>query len=90
MHKPIFMLYRLFKIIDDDGNKKLDYNEFKKGISEYGLNYTNDEMRELFALFDKDKSGHIDFEEFLEKLRVITIDKNMTIVDKFLLLTLIR
>lgn len=84
------MLYRLFKIIDDDGNKKLDYNEFKKGISEYGLNYTNDEMRELFALFDKDKSGHIDFEEFLEKLRVITIDKNMTIVDKFLLLTLIR
>lgn len=56
--------------MDDNKNKKLDYDEFRKGISEYGLNYSNDEMRELFNHFDKDKSGHIDFEEFLEKLRV--------------------
>lgn len=56
--------------MDDNKNKKLDYDEFRKGISEYGLNYSNDEMRELFNHFDKDKSGCIDFEEFLEKLRV--------------------
>ena len=29
---------RVFRIMDDDGNKKLDYNEFQKGIFDYGLN----------------------------------------------------
>jgi hypothetical protein len=24
--------------MDDDGNRKLDFNEFKKGIHDYGLN----------------------------------------------------
>ena len=28
---------RAFRIMDDDSNKKLDMNEFKKGISDYGL-----------------------------------------------------
>ena len=56
--------------MDDNKNKKLDFEEFKKGVTEYGLNYTKDEVRELFNMFDKDKSGQIDFEEFLEQLRV--------------------
>ena len=56
--------------MDDNGNKKLDFEEFKKGMIEYGLNYTKEEMKELFNLFDKDKSGQIDFDEFLEHLRV--------------------
>ncbi|CAF1056410.1 unnamed protein product [Brachionus calyciflorus] len=46
-----------------------DFDEFKKGIDEYGLNFSSDEIRELFSLFDRDHSGQIDFEEFLEKLR---------------------
>ena len=56
--------------MDDNKNKKLDFEEFKKGVTEYGLNYSKEEARELFNLFDKDKSGQIDFEEFLEQLRV--------------------
>lgn len=56
--------------MDDNKNKKLDLDEFSKGINEYGLNYSKEEMRELFNAFDKDKSGQIDFDEFLEKLRV--------------------
>lgn len=63
-------LSRLFKIMDDNKNKKLDLDEFRKGISEYGLQYSKEEMGELFLAFDKDRSGQIDFEEFLEKLRV--------------------
>ena len=30
-------IYRTFRIMDDDGNKKLDYREFEKGIYDYGL-----------------------------------------------------
>jgi hypothetical protein len=59
-----------FKVIDDNKNRKLEYDEFKKALIEYGLGYTNDEMFELFKVFDKDNSGSIDFDEFLEKLRV--------------------
>ena len=29
--------FRVFKIMDDDGNRKLDFNEFKKGLRDYGL-----------------------------------------------------
>lgn len=29
---------RVFRIMDDDGNKKLDFGEFRKGINDYGLN----------------------------------------------------
>ena len=29
---------RLFRIMDDDGSKSLDFSEFKKGIHDYGIN----------------------------------------------------
>lgn len=57
--------------MDDNRNKKLEFEEFRKGITEYGLNYSKDEIKEIFNIFDKDNSGTIDFEEFLERLRVI-------------------
>lgn len=47
----------------------MQYEEFRKGVTEYGLNYNKSEMQELFNAFDKDHSGHIDFDEFLEQLR---------------------
>lgn len=62
-------LSRLFKIMDDTKDHRLDFDEFKKGVNEYGLNYSNMEMKELFNAFDEDHSGFIDFNEFLEKLR---------------------
>ena len=62
--------FSLFKIMDDDGSKKLSFDEFKKGVEEYGLNFSRNEIDELFRLFDADRSGSIDYEEFLRKLRV--------------------
>jgi len=56
--------------MDDNGNKKLEFEEFRKGVTEYGLSYSKDEMKEIFNIFDKDHSGTIDFEEFLERLAV--------------------
>jgi Ca2+-binding EF-hand superfamily protein len=62
-------LSRLFKIMDDDRNHRLELEEFSKGVTEYGLNYSKEEIKELFYEFDKDHSGAVDFDEFLEKLR---------------------
>jgi Ca2+-binding EF-hand superfamily protein len=56
--------------MDDNKNRKLEFDEFRKGVSEYGLNYSKEEMKELFNAFDTDHSGTLDFDEFLEKLRV--------------------
>jgi len=62
-------LGRVFKIMDDDGNRTLDFNEFKKGLRDYGLILEPKEVKETFEAFDKDKSGNLDFDEFLIALR---------------------
>lgn len=62
-------LARLFNIMDDDGSKKLNFDEFKKGIQEYGLGFSKEEIKDMFFAFDTDKSGQVDFDEFLIRLR---------------------
>jgi len=62
---------RTFRIFDDDGNKMLNFDEFSTGLNDYGLfDISIDEKRAIFAAFDKDKSGQISFNEFLERIRV--------------------
>ena len=56
--------------MDDDGSRKLSIEEFGKGVGEYGLHFTKDEIAQLFHAFDTDQSGSIDYEEFLRRLRV--------------------
>lgn len=56
--------------MDDDKSKKLSLEEFQKGVEEYGLNFSKSEIEDLFRRIDIDHSGHIDYEEFLRKLRV--------------------
>jgi hypothetical protein len=64
------ILFSLFRIMDDDKDRKLSLDEFRKGVEEYGLNFSRSEIEELFRLIDIDRSGNIDYEEFLRKLRV--------------------
>jgi Ca2+-binding EF-hand superfamily protein len=62
-------LGRLFKIMDDDGNRTLDMPEFKKGIRDHGLNFDAHTIQEMFNAFDTDGTGTLDFDEFLIALR---------------------
>ncbi|XP_076440779.1 calcyphosin-like protein isoform X2 [Babylonia areolata] len=62
-------LARNFKIMDDDGNRTIQFVEFQKGLRDFGLTYDKDQALQLFGLFDADGSGSIDFDEFLVKLR---------------------
>jgi hypothetical protein len=73
----IIGLQRKFKIIDDDNSKTLNMPEFKKGIRECGLNLSELALNELYSYFDKDRSGSIDFDEFLQGVRVSTCTFNL-------------
>lgn len=61
---------RSFRIVDDDGDRKLRFDEFIKGLDNYGLIVPKEEAKQIFDAFDRDKSGTISFDEFLYSLRV--------------------
>jgi calcyphosin len=61
---------RLWKIIDDDNSKTLNLQEFQKGIMQYDLNFTKEEINQLFKEFDTNGNGLLDYNEFLDDLRV--------------------
>ncbi|KAG1700920.1 Calcyphosin-like protein [Nymphon striatum] len=60
---------RVFRIMDDDGGKTLQIEEFYKGLLDYGVTLNETEVKEIFALLDRDGSGNIDYEEFIIALR---------------------
>ena len=63
-------LQRKFRIMDDDNSKTINFGEFKKGISELGLqSLVASELRELFGHFDVNEDGNVDFEEFIRGVR---------------------
>ncbi|XP_077203089.1 calcyphosin-like protein [Paroedura picta] len=62
-------LARVFRIMDDDNSRSLDFKEFLKGLHDYAVLIEKEEAEQIFKIFDKDGSGTIDFDEFLLTLR---------------------
>ena len=48
----------------------MNFEEFNKGLSDYGAKLSADEAKEIFTSFYKDGTGHIDFDELLIAVRV--------------------
>lgn len=67
--RGIVGLSRKFKIMDDNGNGALSVSEFQKAMRECALDLSPEDCSALFMYFDKDGSGDIDFEEFLQGVR---------------------
>jgi len=60
---------RMFRIIDDNGNRKLDFPEFLKGLNDFGVQVSKEDAVAIFKTLDRDESGQIDFDEFLIAVR---------------------
>lgn len=56
--------------MDDDGNKKLNLEEFTKGLHEAGLDVPDEEIQEIFNKFDTDNDGNVSVDEFIVAIRV--------------------
>ncbi|KMQ97650.1 calcyphosin-like protein [Lasius niger] len=66
----ILGLGRVFRRMDEDGNKKLNHEEFKTGLEETQMELGVDEINEIFQKFDTDEDGNISVDEFLIGIRV--------------------
>ncbi|MES1903223.1 MAG: hypothetical protein MHPSP_002777 [Paramarteilia canceri] len=56
---------RSFRVISENG--KLNYQDFKDGMRNFGVTLTVDQLKSLFNQFDVDRSGYIDLDEFMLK-----------------------
>ena len=55
--------------MDDNNSRSLDKYEFTKAITDYMLGFTEGEIQKLFSYFDFDRSGVIEFDEFIRAIR---------------------
>ena len=63
--RGIMSLRRSFMIADDNNDKTIDVDEFKKLIKDYRIAVEEKDVKKLFDEFDSDKSGSISYDEFL-------------------------
>ena len=67
--RGIVGLGRVFRNMDDDGSKGLNYYEFEKGMHDMGVGLRSAEMQALFKFFDANGNGSVDYDEFLVGVR---------------------
>jgi Ca2+-binding EF-hand superfamily protein len=66
-------LSRAFKRMDIDGSKALNFGEFSQALSDSGIKMAAPQQRQLFVFFDRDRTGSVDYNEFLTGLRVSSV-----------------
>lgn len=55
--------------MDDNNSRSLDLYEFTKAMKDYMIGFSDSEIRSLFAYFDVDRNGSLDYDEFLRTIR---------------------
>ena len=76
-------LGRAFRQLDSyDRNRKVDQQEFAVGMRENGVELSPNEYQVLFAYFDKDGDGTVNFDEFLVGIRGKPNSRRQAMIDK--------
>ena len=67
--RGIFSIGRLFRNMDDDNSKSINFPEFSKVCNEFRMDLPVSDVRLLFNYIDVNKNGEIDYDEFLRTVR---------------------
>ena len=73
---------KIFRRMDNDGNRTLSLDEFAQGIQECGVYLTNDEVSHLYTKFDRDGNGSLDYNEFLRAIRPPMSQNRISLIEK--------
>jgi Ca2+-binding EF-hand superfamily protein len=65
----LISLMRLFKLNDINNTKDLEFYEFSKSLHEFETDLSDEEISNLFAYFDKDNTGLINYINFINAIR---------------------
>lgn len=60
---------RRFRVVDDNGDRKISLPEFKKAVKEAKVDLSDADLRDIFNAFDRNADGTISFEELIEVIR---------------------
>ena len=71
-----------FRRMDENGNGKLDKEEFSRALEAFGLFPTKPQLTDLMNYYDIDKDGNITYEEFLRGLRDPLNKRRLGLVNK--------
>eukprot|EP00758_Cryptobia_borreli_P005061 Tbor_TRINITY_DN4718_c0_g1::TRINITY_DN4718_c0_g1_i1::g.16875::m.16875 len=73
-------LSRTLFMMDENGNKTVCKTELQRGLSMYGIELTNFEVKTLMHYFDKNNDGSISVKEFMVGLRPQMSDSRTALV----------
>jgi len=59
---------RCFREFDANGDGTIDRSELDNVFKSMGKSFSTEELDKMIAMCDKDKSGKIDYEEFITKV----------------------
>lgn len=73
---------RIFRQLDNNGNKKLDIAEFTEALAVFGLFPKKTDVQGLFKAYDIDGDGNIGYEEFLRGMREELSERKKAMVQR--------
>lgn len=63
----------MFRILDNNGNRQLDLKELQWGLGDFGISLDEEQAKTILQHFDRDRSGSVNYDEFLRAIRVSLI-----------------
>ena len=72
---------RIFRTFDDNGDRKLDKQEFYWGLKEMGADISKQEAYELLEQLDTNKDGVVSYDEFLTGIRGSPNARRQDVID---------
>ncbi|OMJ78708.1 hypothetical protein SteCoe_21428 [Stentor coeruleus] len=73
-------LAKVFKNMDDNGNRLLDPEDFKWGLYNYGIYLNENDIKTLIKTFDRNGDGFVNFDEFLTTIKGKLNDNRLRLV----------